>query len=479
MSGLLGTLQVNFDYSDSYVLILLSVPFAYLCLVRYTRYHRTAFHARLQQEEAGPEVFQMTIATAQTIYASLFDLEFPWFFSKRTQLALFRTYTVPTISSLLARTSLLSSSSTAPKRYAETELLFYEWAFREWGSAQWLQAMARLRAVHTDYRRAGKIKEEDMLFTLAALMTQPVYLIEAWEWRPLTDIELCAMGTFYRAVAEALEIDHHRFLRPRKSATDMDGQQFNGLGFFYALAEWQRIYEARAMSYTAENKTLTKTAMDLFFCAVPIVAVKRFLIDVFAVIMDSPLRAAAEILPPSLIAIFLTVVVLRCRQFLLKHFFLPRPYFLRVKHTTLIPDQKQPQNTRSLCAFARADIHGHGDNSGSSSADSSADSKIFKGNDTSQKTGWVLATSYIAQPYFVAPSIWNRWGPSAWWCWSLRLPLPGNSQYFQPKGVNVPDLGPNLGKTATVQRAEEEALKKMGWNKVEAAWESCSKFDIW
>ena len=458
MPELVYTLQTNLK-TGPYLLACPCMAFLYLYFVRQLRHRRTASHTKLQHEKASPETFQMTIPTAQKIYTSLFDLEFPFFFLKGIQLALFRTYTIPTISSLLVRTNLLSSANTTSKRYAETELLFYEWTFREWGSAQWLQAMARLRGVHTDYRKMGKIKEEDMLFTLAAMMTQPVYLIEAWEWRSLIDIELCAIGTLYRAIAEALDIDHAHFLQSPERASDLEPNgYYNGLEFFYALKQWQRAYELGAMVFTPDNKTLTKTSMDLFFCAVPTAAIKQFLTDVFAVIMDPLLRTAAGLSPPSRPAVALAVMVLQCRQFILRHLCLPRPEFLSVRRTTLV----STRDMKSSCAFTtRTEEPAVRDQDNSKAFSLSLNTCTMKesARAVSKRPSRVLATSYIAEPYFVPPSIWNRWSPGAWWYWFLGLPLPGDRETFQPKGASIPDLGPNLGKTAETQQREEEALR--------------------
>ena len=184
----------------------------------------------------------------------MFQLEFPLLCTKGIQLALFRTYAIPTISSLLYRTRLLSSSNTIARRYAETWVLFNEFALREWGSTPWLQATARTRAIHVNYRRLGKVLEEDMLYTLAAVATQPVELIQTWGWRKLTKPEIWAIGTLYQGIAETLDIDYkalfsqtktedseNLFLKFRQDerSTSASGKGirdcFTGLDFYHAL----------------------------------------------------------------------------------------------------------------------------------------------------------------------------------------------------------------------------------------------------
>ena len=46
-------------------------------------------------------------------------------------------------------------------------------------------------------------------------------------------------------------------------------------------------------------------------------------------------------------------------------------------------------------------------------------------------------------PFYVRPTIWNRWGPTAWVKWTLGQPLPGDEgDKYSPQGYYTPDLGP-------------------------------------
>lgn len=49
---------------------------------------------------------------------------------------------------------------------------------------------------------------------------------------------------------------------------------------------------------------------------------------------------------------------------------------------------------------------------------------------------------YEGTPFYVQPTVWNRWGPAAWFKWALGQPLPGDSDKFYPQGYYAPDLGP-------------------------------------
>jgi hypothetical protein len=57
--------------------------------------------------------------------------------------------------------------------------------------------------------------------------------------------------------------------------------------------------------------------------------------------------------------------------------------------------------------------------------------------------GRFFATKWDAAPYYVKPTLLNRWGPTAWLTWALGLPLPGDEgDKYYPKGYYIPDVGP-------------------------------------
>ena len=50
---------------------------------------------------------------------------------------------------------------------------------------------------------------------------------------------------------------------------------------------------------------------------------------------------------------------------------------------------------------------------------------------------------YEGIPFYVQPTIWNRWGPMAWFKWAIGQPLPGDEgDKYYPQGYFTPDLGP-------------------------------------
>jgi hypothetical protein len=59
------------------------------------------------------------------------------------------------------------------------------------------------------------------------------------------------------------------------------------------------------------------------------------------------------------------------------------------------------------------------------------------------KHGKNFLLMYEGAPFYVQPTIWNRWGPTAWFKWTIGQPLPGDEgDKYYPQGYFTPDLGP-------------------------------------
>ncbi|KAI1439893.1 hypothetical protein F5Y02DRAFT_424805 [Annulohypoxylon stygium] len=422
----------------------------YLIVVRQLRYRRAYSNTKVLLNAPAHEDYGSSVRRAQIIYRSLINAEFPFLFVKGIELALFRTYAIPTISSLLDKTAVLSSKSSVPRRYSETWALFVEFALADWGSERWIQAMGRTRAIHAAYRKAGKVREDDMLYTLAVLATQPVRLINTWEWRRLTDDELSAIGTLYRGLAEAFDIDWQKEFadmaekeKKTQAYSIFDDVCVNlihpsnaspetGLSFFHALSAWQQLYEDHAMRHIPANHLLASTAVDLLLWGVPGQGLKQVTTKFLVALMDDPLRVAVGYAAPSTMHRICVKVILTSRKLALRYLSLPRPSFLTIEPTRVI-DPEGPY----------------------SQVDTPNGAPL-------QHQSRTLLTSYVAEPYYVKPTIWNRWGPGAWWWWFLGHPLPTQEdQHYIPGGYLIPEIGPRQGKTPTVQAREEEAVRAL------------------
>lgn len=82
--------------------------------------------------------------------------------------------------------------------------------------------------------------------------------------------------------------------------------------------------------------------------------------------------------------------------------------------------------------------------------------------DQPDEQGFLSFIRWDAAPYYVKPTIWNRWGPTAWFTWIMGRPLPGDEgSKFHPEGYNIPDVGPSrfLGKGQQFQEKTMEGLR--------------------
>jgi hypothetical protein len=79
-------------------------------------------------------------------------------------------------------------------RYADTEILIQEFTNNPPQSDRVLKALARVNYIHSGYQKAGKISNADMLYTLSVFITEPITWVKKYEWREMTDMELCAIG---------------------------------------------------------------------------------------------------------------------------------------------------------------------------------------------------------------------------------------------------------------------------------------------
>ncbi|KAE9987389.1 hypothetical protein EG327_003835 [Venturia inaequalis] len=173
-------------------LVLLSiVGYVYLC--RVLRYRRLQQKHALYPYKNREDFAKMTNQHAYEIQKYLFGVEFPFTMQKALEFALFRTYGIPSISSLLVKTKQLSEKQFASKRYADTVVLISE--FMAWSpeAERTNAAIARMNYLHSLYQKKNLISNDDMLYTLSLFATEPCRWVNRYEWRQMTEMETCAM----------------------------------------------------------------------------------------------------------------------------------------------------------------------------------------------------------------------------------------------------------------------------------------------
>src|SRR5918998_3109412 len=118
--------------------------------------------------------------------------EFPWDMTQALSFALFRTYAVPSIGALLARTGELTERPQ--KRYDDTVLILDAVIEHGLDSPQGRTAIRRMNQMH----RAHGIGNDDLRYVLATFVVMPIRWIDAYGWRRLTESERIAGAEYYR-----------------------------------------------------------------------------------------------------------------------------------------------------------------------------------------------------------------------------------------------------------------------------------------
>ncbi|KAF9890271.1 hypothetical protein FE257_006185 [Aspergillus nanangensis] len=340
---------------------------------------------------------RMTGDEAWEIQKEVLQLEFPFIFIKALQFALFR----------------FSKPDTSLKRYTDTSALVQEFMGHAPSSKRVLESIARTRWIHAGYRSAGKISEDDMLYTLGLFAIQPVRFIEKYEWRKLSDLEKCATGTFWKSLGDGLGISYDALPSGKKGWKD-------GLQWLEEIAEWSDEYEVRCMLPDKNNREVANETTAVLLYMLP-KSLHHIGLSFVSFMMDDRLRKAMLYDAPSASSARFFSFLMEARRFALRYLALPRPYFLRFTNFT----------------------------------------------EEENEDGRIFITQWDAAPYYVKPTFWNRWGPVAWLTWVMGRPLPGDdgSKYY-PQGYYIPDVGPKYfegkGRKPLEKTMEELKVSRTG-----------------
>lgn len=147
-----------------------------------------------------------------------------------------------------------------------------------------ITAIARTKFLHVGYRASGKIIEHDMLYTLSLFALEPIRFVDLFEWRSTSDLERCAIGTYWKYIGDVLGISYAKLPSGQTGFHD-------GLHFLDELGEWSRRYEEDNMKPSLVNKEVADRTMDVLVYPLP-KSLKNFGIRIASCSMDERLREA-------------------------------------------------------------------------------------------------------------------------------------------------------------------------------------------
>jgi mpaB/rubber oxygenase-like protein len=136
----------------------------------------------------------------QAIVHRIACYEFPFDFTRSLELALFRTFCVPSISRLLQYSG--EFEARPQKRYDDTDLLVSEVVEHGYDSERGAAAIARINALHGRF----KIANGDFLYVLSSFVYEPIRWIDRYGRRPLSDVEKESLCLFWCEVGRRMNI---------------------------------------------------------------------------------------------------------------------------------------------------------------------------------------------------------------------------------------------------------------------------------
>jgi hypothetical protein len=211
------------------------------------------------------------VADHQQIYRISAGHEFPWDYTRALELALFRTYCVPSISALLAATG--EFRDRPQKRYDDTALLMSEIAAHGYDSARGKEALRVINRAHGRFR----ISNDDMLYVLSTFVYEPIDWIDRFGWRRLHGHERLAAFHYYREVGQRMGI--------RDVPADFD-----------AFHDLKREYERTTFRFADTNAEIGRYTMELMCAWYPAPLRPAVRLGVRS-LLDPPMRQAFGFAP--------------------------------------------------------------------------------------------------------------------------------------------------------------------------------------
>jgi uncharacterized protein (DUF2236 family) len=249
------------------------------------------------------------------IYRIMGGHEYPWDMTQSLGLALYRTYAVPSIGELLARTGEFTQRTH--KRYADTGLILDAVVEHGFSEATGRSAIRRMNQMHGAY----PISDDDMRYVLSTFVVVPMRWMDRFGWRPMTEAERVASANYYRELGRHMNIPD----RPRTY------QEFAAL-----LDD----YEREHFAYSPGGRAVSDATLALVagFYPRPLRPLMR---QVTLALLDAPLREAFRYPPPGPVTRALAAGGLRARAMVERR----------------LPPRRDPVHVRELREFA---IYPHG-----------------------------------------------------------------------------------------------------------------------
>ncbi len=227
----------------------------------------------------------------------LVGYEFPWGISRSLELAMVKTFCVPSISRLLDQTGEFHRHGQ--KRYDDTAILIGEILKHGYDSDKRNQALQRMNHIHGQY----SISNEDLLYVLSTFVFEPIRWNNRFGWRKMLKNERLAIFYFWYEIGKRMNIQ-------------------NIPDAYEDFERYYHDYEVQQFIYADTNANVAKSTINLFLSWFP--AILHPILEPMAItIFDEKMISAFGFKSPSPILKGLVTNILKCRAYF-QHLLPPR-----------------------------------------------------------------------------------------------------------------------------------------------------------
>ncbi|NEQ53273.1 MAG: DUF2236 domain-containing protein [Leptolyngbya sp. SIO3F4] len=196
----------------------------------------------------------------------LVGYEFPWDITRALEIALLRTFCVPSIAQLLDKTGEFQHHTQ--KRYDDTGIIvsgLFKWGYDHPRGQEFL---SRMNAIHGRF----PIENRDYLYVLSTFIYEPVRWCDRFGWRSLSELEKQAMYHFWVAVGKRMGI-------------------VNIPNSYGAFEDYNQAYEQKHFTYAVVNQRVADATRAMLLSWFP-VGVRSLADKAIPALLDQPLLNA-------------------------------------------------------------------------------------------------------------------------------------------------------------------------------------------
>jgi hypothetical protein len=199
--------------------------------------------------------------------------EFPWDTTRSLELALFRTFAVPSVAAVLDASGEFGRAPQ--RRYDDTDLILSTIVEAGYESKEGKQAIRRMNRIHGRFA----ISNDDFLYVLSSFVFEPIRWNARFGWRPLVEAEKLATFGFWREVGRRMAIKEIP-----ESYKELDA--------------YNEEYERRHFRRTEQSERVGRATRDMFLAWFPWLP-KRLGTQAIYALMDERLLDAFAFPHPS------------------------------------------------------------------------------------------------------------------------------------------------------------------------------------